>query len=87
MLTGLTYFLSGLLSGGVSAAFFVFVESSSYNSPVLFASFYLILCAYAVLGFISYVVVACLYTNRQRPMSEREADINVKHLYNTFLPS
>ena len=86
MLTGIFFFIGGIFSAGASIVFFVFVHP---NSPLLyqFSYFYLIVLLFTVLGFVAYTVVACLYTNHQRPGSVDDDESNVRLLYNTFRQS
>ena len=85
ILTGIGYFIHGIMSGGASAVFFVFVKAGS-PLPYAYVYYYIILLVFSVLGFIAYVVVACLYTNHQRPLDEDD-ETHVRLLYNTFLPT
>ena len=83
MLTGICYFMLGIMSRGASVVFFIFVQHSS-PLPFAFVYFYIILCVFSVLGFVAYILVACLYTNRQRPVDEDEDDTYITLLYNNF---
>ena len=87
MLTGICYFLSGTMSAVASVTFFFFVKH--HNSPLRFefVYFYFILLVFAVLGFIAYVLVACLYTNRQRPITDEDDEMYVRLWYNAVLPT
>ena len=81
MLTGLYYFIIGLFGAGSTFSFYFFIKSTT---P--FEYYYLILLVFAVLGFVSYVIVACLYENRQRPTQENEEGDDIQHAYNIVIP-
>ena len=81
MLTGILYFMHGIMSGGASIVFYVFLQLSPL--PFAFAYFYIVLLVFSVLGFVAYILVACLYTNHQRPL-DREDESYVTYLYNNF---
>lgn len=88
MLTGICYFLSGAMSGVASATFYVFVQHQT-SVHLVFVYFYIVMFMFAGLGFIVYILVACLYTNRQRPMTimDEEDETYIRLLYNTVLPT
>ena len=82
MLTGLLYFIFGIFSGGSTTTFYFFIKVSD-----TYMYYYFILLVFAVLGFVSYVIVACLYVNRQRPTQENEEGDDIKHAYNIVIPN
>ena len=69
MLTGLFYFNGGLFAAGVSA---VFLMSTSSSHPSSFILYQLILLVFTGMGFVAYVTLACLYTNRQTHMTDSD---------------
>ena len=81
ILTGLLYFILGIFSGGSTTAFYIFSESSAN-----YEYFYTILLVFTTLGFIEYVLVACLYVNRQRPNMECDETDETRHVYNIVIP-
>ena len=82
MLIGLFYFTEGIYSGGVSVVFYVMTQTTS---SIYFISFYIFLLVFMLLSFGAYVLVASLYVNRQRPLSQSDMENDVRHLYNTII--
>ena len=80
MLIGLFYFTEGIYSGGVSVVFYVMTQTTSS-----IISFYIFLLVFMLLSFGAYVLVASLYVNRQRPLSQSDMENDVRHLYNTII--
>ena len=77
MLIGLFYFTEGIYSGAMSAIFF---EISKYSD--LYTFYYIVLLVFTVLSFTAYLIVACLYVNHLRPLSESDTESNIRQLYN-----
>ena len=64
-LTGLFYLTFGLFSGAASLFFYFYPVR--FNHLHGHASYYTIYSVVGGIGFAMYVVVACLYSNRDRP--------------------
>ena len=74
LLTGLLYLEFGVLNG-ISAIFFHYYPffETPFDSILCY---YVIMILLALLGFMVYVIVACLYRNRQRPThDDSEGDL------------
>ena len=82
MLIGLFYFTEGIYSGGMSAVFYEMTKITTFNP---FISFYIFLLVFMLLSFGAYVLVASLYVNHQRPLSQSDMENDVRHLYNTII--
>ena len=68
LLTGLFYLVFGLSSGAASLFFYFYpVNFDQLHSHACYFTIYAVVGA---IGFVMYVVVACLYSNRERPEDE-----------------
>ena len=66
LLTGLLYLALGIFRGG-GIVFFHFYPMVNNGQIDTILYFYIIFTIVASIGFLQFVIVACLYRNRQRP--------------------
>ena len=65
VLTGLFYLVFGLFSGAACLFFFFYpVKDNQFHSHACYFTIYAVI---GTIGFVMYLVVACLYSNRDRP--------------------
>ena len=64
LLTGLFYLTFGLFSGAATLFF------SHYPKTSVYGWYFVIYSIVGIVGFVMYVTVACLYSNRVRPEEE-----------------
>lgn len=75
LLTGLLYLAYGVFRG-VGVVFFHFYSYLDWTRGYAIMYFYVAFTVIATLGFVAYVIVACLYRYRQRPTGDdSESDI------------
>ncbi len=95
LLTGLFYCVFGLSSGAGVTVYYYFTKKHCKHEDVYMAIqdikginfvmlYYAIFTVIAALGFAMYSVVACLYTNRQRPPAAFEDDWDQSHVHRVF---
>lgn len=71
LLTGLFYLIFGLFSGSATL-FFLYYPANS-NHLHTFVWYFTMYSVVGCIGFLMYVIVACLYSNRDRP-EEKDFD-------------
>ena len=79
LLTGLLYLVYGVFRGG-GTIFFHFYPKVN-NAQIIY--FYIIFIIVACVGFVQFVIVACLYRNRQRPTGDDSENEIVRREYAT----
>ena len=79
LLTGIFYFIVGICNAGAALLFSHFPLISNLTSKRIdcILWYYVGYAITAVLGFVTYFVIAFLYTNRQRPTSNDDADMRI----------
>ena len=81
LLIGLFYCIFGLFSGGGTLIFHWFPSNENLDGISCTLWYYVILTMIGVLGFVAYLVVAFLYTYRQRPVGYQEERDAIRRLY------
>ena len=67
LLTGLFYLVFGLFSGAASLVFLYYPKYNHFHNFVWYFTIYSVIGG---IGLLMYIVVACLYSNRDRPEEE-----------------
>ena len=82
LLTGLLYLAYGVFRGGgiIFFHFYPIVKNAHINT---FLYFYITFTIVACVGFVQFVIVACLYRNRQRPTRDDSENEIVRREYAT----
>lgn len=81
LLIGLFYFIIGLFNGGGALLFHWYPTYENLDGINYLLWYYVILTVIGVLGFVAYLMVAFLYTYRQRPVGYQEERDAIRRLY------
>ena len=81
LLIGLFYFIIGLFNGGGALLFHWYPLYENQDGINYILWYYVILTVIGVLGFVAYLMVAFLYTYRQRPVGYQEERDAIRRLY------
>ena len=81
LLIGLFYFIIGLFNGGGTLLFHWYPLHENLDGINYILWYYIILTIIGMLGFVAYLVVAFLYTYRQRPVDYQEETDAIRRLY------